>query len=148
MKKPNDFREPSSWLVQELHLVLGFLSFSEFTSSYVDLLDEEEVGSLMSYNPPQPVPVRSLEVVPEQDDESEPSVVVDRHHRIAQDPPEGKGGDDLPCRSVASGHEFCGGEDSDSVQAVSPPSKVLRPMQWADEELSCATGRIVFIEKP
>lgn len=145
MPKQSGLQEPSSWMLNELHLVLGFLSFSELTGGWA-APDEEETGSSMSYVPPQLV--RPLTVVPElvePDAVSEPAKGC-RNPR-ARDPPEGKESE-LPCHSVASEYEDWRGDDMDSVRAVSPPSNKLRGTQWEKDDFSCATGRIVFIEKP
>jgi hypothetical protein len=150
------FRQPSSWVLYELNMLFGFL--------VCDALADEEVESFtikafkqekkkkysVSTEFVQPLPVVPELVEAEYEEyDAQPRVAAPRRHRCKtlQDPPEEDVMDTFSCRPVVCQQEFTVKDDVDTVAAISP-SRRVRKMHWADDEISCATGRVVYVQQP
>jgi hypothetical protein len=168
-KHSGGFRQPSSWVLYELNMLFGFL--------ICDVLEDDEVETFKTtafkeqkkkYTVftefVQPLPVVPELVEAEYADDPVPRARASPprpgqrqrqrqpHHKKVQDPPGEDVLHNISCRPVLCQEEFSEKDDVDTEAAISPPPaggrRGVRKMHWADDEISCATGRVVFVQKP
>jgi hypothetical protein len=147
------FRQPSSWVLYELNMLFGFLVCDVLTDEEVESFttkaykQEKKKKYTVSTEFVQPLPVVPELVEAEYEDDAQPRVAPRGNRKTVQDPPEQDIMDNISCRPVVCQQEFTEKDDVDTVAAISP-SRRVRKMQWADDEISCATGRVVYVQQP
>jgi hypothetical protein len=143
VKEKDSIREPTSWLLRELDLIVGFLTLD------FDVLDDDEAvqGEKFTFSPEF---VRPLPVVPELVEVSEDEEFPPQHRKF-RDPPDDDRTSNISYRLVVGGTNARSHKDdvNGTVRAVYPRQvHRVRKMKWADDEISCVTGRVVCVQKP